>query len=95
MADLPTRAELIIATCQAGQANGFYLTENEATAILDAILPLVMRGPVDALADIEQRIETWETAVRKVIGGREVKHGMDLSRARSVRQWAEKIGGPR
>lgn len=44
MSDLPSKADLIIATCQAGQAIGVHLTEGEATAILDAILPLVMRG---------------------------------------------------
>ncbi len=34
--------------------------------------------------DIIERIEEWETAIRKIIGGREVEHGMDLTQLRTA-----------
>ena len=49
MADPLDMDGLIIATCRAGQEAGFYLTENEARAILTAVLPLVLAGPGEAL----------------------------------------------
>lgn len=52
-------------------------------AILNAVLPLALGGARENLGDIIQRIESWEAAVRQVIGGREIQHGMDLSAARS------------
>lgn len=34
--------------------------------------------------DIIQRIEAWEVAVRTIIGGREIEHGMDLTQLRAA-----------
>jgi hypothetical protein len=34
--------------------------------------------------DVIERIEAWEAAVRKIIGGREVEHGMDLTQLRAA-----------
>ena len=68
------------------------------TAILDAILPLVMRGPVAALAEAADIFEQMPDDVRWKVSptssaGISGLHGFGR-RARSVRQWAEKIGLP-
>lgn len=34
--------------------------------------------------DVIERIEAWEAAVRKIIGGREIAHGMDLTQLRAA-----------
>jgi len=94
---------------------------NTATTILDAILPLVMRGPVEALRDVvdaealagvRDMVAGWNGENRPEgpyaerhpnrLGATLPKtncgavYALDeaLSRARSVRQWAEKIGSP-
>lgn len=38
----------------------------------------------EAAIDVIKRIEEWETAVRKIIGGREIQHGMDLTQLRAA-----------
>ena len=38
----------------------------------------------EAALDVIQRIEAWEAAVRTIISGREVEHGMDLTQLRAA-----------
>lgn len=70
--------------------------EQDATTILDAILPLVMRGPVEALG---QSLRQWKLYADCF----DPEHGnLDTDRTpegdlyrhgHSALQWAEKIGG--
>ena len=76
------------------------MARQDATAIINAILPLVMRGPVEALDDAIAASDTiaavreWSKVVASVPVYERVTEAVDLLvSARSVRQWAEKIGG--
>ncbi len=109
MSDLPSKEELVEAMKVAHARWRNRPHRDMYTAILDAILPLVMRGPVEALRDVDGVLDDWvcqyaDDMVGDLSAARSAKRisenggtlayiGTARARARSVRQWAEKIGG--
>lgn len=118
MSDLPTKEELVEAGARAWHALKqernilirdlvpfeLAVSRDDAVvaAILDAVLPLVMRGPAEEIRRLTLAyVNLLEIGRDRIIalGGDcdpvDVMEAGDpaLHRARTVRQWAEKIGG--
>lgn len=110
MSDLPTREELVEAAARAiapiawaalgtgdtlAQLNRRKASLRHAEMALDAVLPLVMRGPVEALGPPACKCGGVDAFDHSHACVRELRdwHETRDSRARTVRQWAEMIGG--
>lgn len=113
MSDLPSKEELAKALAEKLASIDWFVVDDterwEAVAgdLLDAVLPLVMRGAVEALEPSERwagvldemiempggkMVHSWADQNMAPLCRESVKVG-ELRRARTVRQWAEKIGG--
>jgi len=100
MSDLPSKEELARALAEKLASIDWFVVDDterwQAVAgdLLDAILPPVMRGPVEALGPFARHYEKMKATERGEATDEVIDVGeTEYRRARSVRQWAEKIGG--
>lgn len=111
MSDLPSKEELVEigakTLCELKAGDWDYIREivdhpmttecrRDASAILDAVLSLVMRGPAEALGQALRQWKLYADCFDPEHGDLDTDRTAEgdlYRRARTVRQWAEMIGG--